>query len=531
MRFWSELKRRNVVRVAALYIVASWVILQVANVLFDVLELPPEWTRVVLAVLVLGFPLASIFAWAYEITPEGLKRDSDVVRSSTVAQATARRLDYITIGAVAVGIALFAFDRFGPGGAVSSGGRPSAETQGEIVTLADRPAVAVLPFENLSANTDQSFFADGLAEDLIERLSSWRVFPVIARSSSFNYRDAAANLKSIGEALGARYIVEGSVRRAADRIRVSARLVDAASGEDVWSDSYDGKVEDVFELQDELSAMIAAPLVDDMNRAEVERALRVGTDNLEAWSLYQLGLQHADRFSPDDSTAARDYFTRAAERDPHFATALAQLVFVNLWDVILGPNETPEETIADSLALARRAVSLDARDPQAQAALGWAYIMSGDLDNGLEATKRAVQLNPSMPQAWGWLSWAQLIAGDTDACIIAAERTLRLDPQGSFAPIVYDNLSQAYWQEERYEEGLRAARRLLAELPDYYLGHVFVAMNAVGLGRLDEAREAIATGRRASPDLSLELVQGMYGVARPAIDARRNEFLRQAGLE
>lgn len=531
MQFWSELNRRNVVRVAALYIVASWVILQAADVLFDVLDLPPEWTRAVLAVLVLGFPLALIFAWAYEITPEGLKRDTDVDRSSTVAQATARRLNYITIGVVAVGIALFAIDRFGPGGAVPSAGQPVAETQGAIVTLENRPAVAVLPFENLSANADQSFFADGLAEDLIERLSSWRVFPVIARSSSFNYRDADADLKSIGDALGARYVVEGSVRRADDRIRVSARLVDAASGEDVWSDSYDGKVEDVFELQDELSAMIAAPLVEDMNRAEAERALRVGTANLEAWSLYQLGLQHADRFSRDDTMAARDYFTRAAERDPRFATALAQLTFLNLWDVVLGLNDTPEATIVASLELARRAVALDARDPQAQAALGWAYIMAGDLDNGLEAAKRAVQLNPSMPQAWGWLSWAQLIAGDTEACIIAAERTLRLDPQSSFSSVVYDNLSQAYWQEERYEEGLRAARRLLAELPDYYLGHVYVAMNAVGLGRLDEARDAIAAGRRASPDLSLELVQGMYGVSRPAIDARRNEFLRQAGLE
>ena len=531
MQFWSELNRRNVVRVAALYIVGSWVILQAADVLFGVLALPPEWTRAVLAVLVLGFPLALIFAWAYEMTPEGLKRETDVDRSSAVAQATARRLDYITIGVVAVGVALFAMDRFGPAGTVPSAGQPSIRIGDAIETLEDRPAVAVLPFANLSESADQSFFADGLAEDLIERLSSWRVFPVIARSSSFNFRDAGADLKNVGDALGARYIVEGSVRRAADRVRVSARLVDAVSGEDVWSDSYDGEVEDVFKLQDELSAMIAAPLVDDMNRAEAERALRVGTESLEAWSLYQLGLQHADRFSRDDSMAARGYFARAVERDPRFATALAQLVFVNLWDVVLGLNDTPEETIVASLELARRAVSLDARDPQAQAALGWAYIMAGDLDNGLVAAKRAVQLNPSMPQAWGWLSWAQLIAGDTSACINAAERTLRLDPQSSFSSIVYDNLSQAYWQEERYEEGLRAARRLLAELPDYYLGYVYVAMNAVGLGRLDDARDAIAAARRASPDLSLELVQGMYGVSRPAIDTRRNEFLRQAGLE
>ena len=184
-----------------------------------------------------------------------------------------------------------------------------------------------------------------------------------------------------------------------------------------------------------------------------------------------------------------------------------------------------------SLEIARRAASLDPRDPATQAALGWAYTMAGDLDNGLDASKRAVELNPSMPEAWGWLSWAQLLAGDMDGCIAGAERTQRLDPQGVYALIVYDNLSQAYWQQGRYDAGLRAAKRLLAGLPDYYLGHVFVAMNAVGLERLDEARAAIAEGRRAQPDLSLTLVQAMYGVARPEIDARRDAMLRQAGLE
>jgi tetratricopeptide (TPR) repeat protein len=186
-----------------------------------------------------------------------------------------------------------------------------------------------------------------------------------------------------------------------DRIRVSARLIDAPSGEDVWSDSYEGDVDDVFELQDEPSAMIAAPLVNDFNRAEAERALSIGTDNLEAWSLYQLGLQHALRFSRDDFIAAQDYFTRAVERDPRFATALAQLALIDLWAVVLGFDETPDETIAASLDLARRATALDSRDAQAQAALGFAYIMSGDIDSGLEVTKRAVQLNPSTTVACG----------------------------------------------------------------------------------------------------------------------------------
>ncbi len=187
----------------------------------------------------------------------------------------------------------------------------------------------------------------------------------------------------------------------------------------MWADTYDVEVADVFASQDEISTMIAAPLVGDLNRAEAERAQQRGTENLEAWSAYQLGLQHAGSFTRIDFTAAREFFELAAERDPRFATALAQLTFATLWEVVLGWNDTPGETIAAALELARRAESLDPRDPVAQAALGWAYLMAGDLNNGLDAAQRAVQLNPSMPEAWGWLSWAQLLAGNMDACIEA----------------------------------------------------------------------------------------------------------------
>jgi tetratricopeptide (TPR) repeat protein len=244
-----------------------------------------------------------------------------------------------------------------------------------------------------------------------------------------------------------------------------------------------------------------------------------------------LGLRQYDAFSPEGFVQARELFRQSIERDPQFATAKANLVFTSLWMVALGWDETPGQTIESSLQLARSAVSDDPRDPAANAAQGWAYLMAGDLENGLYFAREAVDLNPSMPEAWGWLSWAQLLAGDMPACIEAAKRTLRLNPTGTNFSIVYDNLSQAYWQLGRYEEGLEAARRLLAELPDYYFGHVYLAMNAVGLGRIEQARAAIEEARRAQPDLSLEIVQGMYGVERPEIDARRNEMLRQAGLE
>jgi adenylate cyclase len=531
MSFFSELKRRNVVKVCMAYLALGWVIIEVTTTITPLLNLPGWLPTVALWIGIIGFPFVALFSWVYELTPEGLKRDDDVSQSAPAAKLVSRRLYYITIILVACGIVLFAFDRFGPPQEASPPGTANLGAGDQEAAMDQRPAIAVLPFDNLSSDPEQAFFADGLADDLITRLSSWRAFPVIARSSSFHYRSGDMNLKEVSEALGVRYVVEGSVRRANDRIRVTAQLIDANSGEHVWADSYDGQVTDLFALQDEFSDKIAASLVLDLNRAEAERAQQRGTENLEAWSLYQLGLQRADSYSRDGFAAARELFTEASRRDPRFATALAHLTFVNLWEVVLGWNNEPARTIAAAVDVARDAVSLDPRDPAAQAALGWAYVMAGEIENGLDAARRAVELNPSMPEAWGWLSWNLLVAGDAEGSISAGLRSQQLNPMGAISSIVYDNLSQAYWQLGDYEAGLLAARRLLAELPDYFLGHIDLAMNAVELGRLEEARAAIAKARLAQPDLSLELLQGVYGVARPEIDARRNAALRQAGLD
>jgi TolB-like protein len=531
MPFLEELKRRNVVKVALAYLALGWLVIEVTATVTPLLNLPAWLPQVVLWIGIVGFPFVAVFAWIFELTPEGLKRESELERPSAGARTTARRIDYVTMVLVALAVLVFAVDRFGSRQQSPPAESAATDTANVTGPLDDRPAIAVLPFENLSSDPEQSYFADGLAEDLITRLSSWRAFPVIARNSSFQHRGGGADLQLVSESLGARYVVEGSVRRADDRIRVTAQLIDASNGEHVWADSYDGDVADIFAVQDEISSMIAASLVIDLNRAEAERARQRGTENLRAWSYYQLGLQQADKFSRDGFAEARALFTLAETSDPGFSTAKAQLVFVNLWEVVLGWNDQPAETIETSLAVARRAVALDPRDPSAQAALGWAYVMAGDVANGVDASRRAVELNPSMPEAWGWLSWNLLVAGDAEGSIAAGLRSQRLNPLGAMSSIVNDNLSQAYWQLGDYEAGLAAARRLLAELPEYYFGHVCFAMNAVELGRLDEARAAIAEARRAQPELSLDIVQGMYGVARPEIDARRNAVLRQAGLE
>ncbi|TFG96396.1 MAG: tetratricopeptide repeat protein, partial [Myxococcales bacterium] len=291
---------------------------------------------------------------------------------------------------------------------------PHTEKPGSARGYDDRPAIAVLPFDNLSPDPDQAFFADGLAEDLITRLSSWRAFPVIARNSSFQYRGGNVDLKRVRQELGVRYVVEGSVRRSGDRIRVAAQLIDAPSGEHVWAETYDREVTDVFALQDEISATIAASLVGDLTRSEGERARQLGTHNLEAWSLYQLGLQHFDRYTLEDFAEARQLFERAAELDPRFATSLGQIAIAGVSELMLGRGGPRDEFVSAMMTSARRAVELDARDPAAHLGLAGAYLAGGDPRNGLESIRRAVDLNPSMPMAWIWLGWAQILAGDPE---------------------------------------------------------------------------------------------------------------------
>ncbi|MDA1074434.1 MAG: tetratricopeptide repeat protein [Proteobacteria bacterium] len=287
---------------------------------------------------------------------------------------------------------------------------------------------------------------------------------------------------------------------------------------------------DLFALQDEISSTIAASMVGDLTRAEGERARQRGTQSLEAWSLYQLGMQHAERFTLEDYQVAAKFFAQAVDRDPRFSTALAQLALSSVMEIGLGGSGVREEMVARAFDNARRAIALDARDPTAHAALGGAYLVAGDPKNGIDSTQRAVDLNPSMPEAWIWLGWAHVLAGNPQAAIVATERAARLNPHG---PMVwtYENLSLAYWELGRYSEGLELARQLVARYPTYFTGYAYRAMNAVALGNIDEARAAIVQGRLVQPDLSIALVQGYLSNERPEIDARRNQALRAAGLE
>ena len=515
----GAIRQHRLFRIATVYAVAGWISIQVADIILEAFESPLWIMQGFLIVVLAGFPITLTGVWLVERTQtRGPSR-------SLVPIATIMLASLISFGAYQY----FSFE--GPARDAASPVAPKSHESIQVTSVPpnDRPAIAVLPFNNLSPDSEQAFFADGLAQDLITRLSSWRAFPVIARNSSFQYRGGNVDLKRVSRELGVRYVVEGSVRRAGDRIRVNAQLIDAPSGEHVWAEIYDRKVTDVFTLQDEISAMIAASLVGDLTRAEGERARQRGTNNLEAWSLYQLGLQHFDQYTLAGFAEAREMFERATEVDPRFATPRGQLAIAGLSELMLG-RDSQEEFVASLMSSARSAVELDPRDPVAHLGLGGAYIASGDTKNGIASCQKAVDLNPSMPMAWIWLGWANLLAGSPEKTITATEKARRLNPQGAMVWI-YDSFAAAYWELGRYEEALEAAHRLVATQPTYLTGYAYIAMNAIALGRLEEARAAIIEGRRFQPDLSLALLQNYFGVLRPTVDARRNAALREAGLE
>ena len=401
-----------------------------------------------------------------------------------------------------------------------------------VATFEGRPAIAVLPFENRSDDREQEYFADGLAEDLITRLSLWRSFPVIARNSSFVYTGNAVDLKKVSAELGVRYVVQGSVRKTNNQVRISAQLSDSITGQHVWAKTYDRELIDVFAVQDEISEAIATSLVGDLERAEHARVQRRAPESLEAWGLYQRSIPLIYNFTREDCAQARSLLERAVARDPHFATALARLAEVGVWEVMYEWTDDPVRTLDIAIAQARHAVALDALDAQARISLSFALMTAGDRHGALEESRHAVELNPSMPFALAIHAYHWHIAGHSpEESIAFVQRALRLSPHDPVEWLFYDVIASAYLNAERFAEGFDAGRRLIALSPNYYWGYLWSAMNAAGLGNIAEARKLVEEARRVKPELSLALALKCLGTMAPDVDRRFTEALRLSGLE
>jgi adenylate cyclase len=450
------------------------------------------------------------------------------------APSTARRTTWAVgaLGLVIVGgLLLWTLGRRGSGAAEAPGAEaPLADAALTVPGFSGAPAIAVLAFDNLSGDPDQEYFADGIAEDLITRLSSWRSFPVIARNSSFTYKGQAVDVKRVSRELGVRYVVEGSVRKGGDRVRVSAQLIDATSGHHVWAETYDRELREIFALQDEISLAIASSMRPELKRAEVGRAVRKQPRNLDAYELGLRGLWHFWQFTPEHSAEARRLFQRATELDPRHADAYANIAITHYADIVLEWSDSRSRSIAALERSAQDCIERDRASAQCQLSLGFAYRVPGRRDEEIAAFERAVQLDPSLASAHGWLGMALAIGGRPEEAVASLEKAIRLSPNDPAAGLFFESMGWAHFGAGRYGEAVKWSQRTLERNPRDDLAYRTLAASYAQLGRLEEAHGALEEALQLDPDLSLRKVQRQNPTSDPDFMARWLGGLRKAGL-
>jgi TolB-like protein/class 3 adenylate cyclase/Tfp pilus assembly protein PilF len=404
--------------------------------------------------------------------------------------------------------------------------RPSAVRRRSV----ERIRIAVLPFKNQTSDADQDFFADGLAEDLISALSRYRWFSVVSASSSFAYRDAGHDAREVSRDLAARYVVQGSVRRAGPRIRLAVELVDGSLGAQIWSMRYDREVHDVFDLQDELTQTLSAQLAPELSEAEQARALRSTPDILGAWEYYLRGLWHLRRATGHDAKEAERWLTQSIELDGQFSPAYSARAYVRQVSITTGA-EQDEQVLEKAEADARAALGFDPQDPFAHYALGRVLRTKGRPEDAVGALTRAIELNPSFAEAYSDLGLTLQWSGKTEQSIPHLEHALELNPIGSLArmPTIY--LGFAYLHLGRYEESVEALDGARALGSDFLWLHVARAAALGFIGRTPAANETLQRARNLEPALSLRWVdQAMRPRMNPVELDHLLEGLRRAGM-
>ena len=447
MSLFEELKRRNVFRVTIAYLIAAWLVLQVSELVLDTIEAPAWVLKVFLLIFALGLPITVLFSWAYELTPEGIKREKEVDRNQSVTHNTGRKLNQITIAMVIALIALVAVDRMTTSTSVQPATDVVAATAGADT---DDKSIAVLAFEDLSPQGDQEYFADGLSEELLNVLAQTPGLQVAGRTSSFAFKGQNRDLREIGEILNVAHILEGSVRKSGNKIRVTAQLINTQTGFHLFSQTYDRDLTDVFAVQDEISASISNALRTELIGTQTNQ---VAETAIEAYDLYLVARQKIYTRNKDEMIEASRLLDEAIAIDSEYAPALAQkaLVLQLLSDDVGSYGDIP---IAESYALSRplidKALSLDPNLAEAHAVLG--LIMDADPDASVSmqiaSLEHALELNPNMDNARNWLSTAYGRFGKRAEGRALLESVVERDPL--FGP-AFNNLIGSYLREEDYD--------------------------------------------------------------------------------
>jgi len=398
------------------------------------------------------------------------------------------------------------------------------------LALPDKPSIAVLPFQNMSGDPEQDYFADGIVEDIITALSRNRWLFVIARNSSFTYKGRAFDVKQVGRELGVRYVLEGSVRKTANRVRITGQLIDAATGAHLWADYFDGTLENIFELQDEVTAKVVGRIAPTMQQAEIQRARRKPTESLDAYDCYLRGLASVHQNTREVIDDALRLFRLAISLDPEFAAAYAMaagcyiLYLSNGW--LAGAGD-----IAEAERLARHAVDLG-RDDAVSLCVGGITLVTvvGDVADGVAFVKQALELNPNLSHAWECSAWAKIILGEPEVAIEHAHMAMRLSPLDPLTYATQSALAAAYFFVGDYAEAIVWAERSFREQPNWLPSTRFGIASLALAGRMDAARAAMERLRRLDPDLRVSNLPKLIAFRRPQDAEKWASALRLAGL-
>jgi TolB-like protein/Tfp pilus assembly protein PilF len=482
--FFAELKRRNVIRVAVFYGAAGWLILQIGDVVLDIVGAPDGSLRLVATILALGFPFAMILAWAFEITPEGIKREHQVDRSNDALSRAGRKLDVATIALLLLAIVLFAWVNFrAPATPVPGVAEQTAPATAQVFDGPRDLSIAVLPFVNMSTDPENEYFSDGLSEELLNVLARIEDFHVAGRTSSFAFKGQNHDLRAIGERLSVANILEGSVRKQGDRIRVTAQLIDARNGFHLWSDTYDRRLDDVFAIQDEIATEVVKALRQTLLAADEIVIAQTAKGDVEAYNFYLRGQYHVRLRTRAGLERALEEFQQAIVIDPDYAPPYAGIAMV--YALLDNYNY---RSLSETEQLAYRALDRAlALDPQSDEAWAVRGLLLGQGAGALqrraearEALERAVEINPNNALAQLWLAVTKF--PDSEAVRASLQRAYELDP---LSPVII------------YRQAMEALQRRDQARLDRYLGELeqvapdwFMTWNAAGSVALEQGRIA-----------------------------------------
>jgi serine/threonine-protein kinase len=496
--FFAELKRRNVYKVAVAYAVVAWLLIQAASIFLPAFDAPPWVMKIFIVIIIFGFPVALIFSWAFEITPEGIKLESEIAPSKSIARRTGRKIVAVTIALAVVAAGLFVYQLVRSKSDTSSSSPATA-------AIANK-SIAVLPFDNLSRDPDNAYFCEGVQDEILTRLAKVADLKVISRTSTQHFKSTPDNLPQIAKQLGVTNIIEGSVQKAGDQVRVNVQLINALTDAHLWADTYDRKLTDIFAVESEIAKTIAETLQARLTGSEKSSIAKTLAVKPEAYELYLKGKFFAEKRTDADLRKSIDYYDQAIAKDPNYPLAYVGLADSHLLLTAYG-TLSPKEAASPARAALKKALELDDSLAQAHASSGLLATVELDLNRSITELERAIQLNPNYATAHHWIALPLTAIGQFDRGIAEGKRAVELDP---LSLIINADLSWVYFKGRHYEEAETQARKTLEMDPRFYVAHFYLGEALQFRGKL---ADGIAEFQRAAEENNDPFSQSMLAQA------------------